>query len=232
MQKFVIIAIDGPAASGKSTIAKYLADKLSYLYVDTGAMYRAITYYALEKNIVEDEQAIIEAVRNINLKLDYSDGVTKVFIDGDNVTNNIRTPRVNSKVSDISKIKDVRTELVKLQQKFGENNNLIVEGRDTTTVVFPNADLKIFLTADVRERARRRHLEFSEKGVEISLDEVEKSISNRDKIDSSREISPLTKAEDAVVIDTTNLTIKEEIERIVKRVEELTEMEIRQMPSQ
>ena len=226
MQKFIIIAIDGPAASGKSTLAKYLADKLSFLYVDTGAMYRAITYYALEKNIVEDEHAVIEAVRNINLKLDYSNGITKVLIDGDNVTNNIRTPRVNAKVSDISRIKDVRTELVKLQQKFGENDNLIVEGRDTTTVVFPNADLKIFLTADVSERARRRHLEFIERGVEISLDEVEKSISNRDKIDSGREVSPLIKAEDAIEVDTTNLTIEEEIERIVKRVEELTEKEI------
>jgi CMP/dCMP kinase len=227
MQKFIIIAIDGPAASGKSTLAKYLADKLSFLYVDTGAMYRAITYYALEKNIVDDEKAVIEATRNINLRLDYSNGMTKVFVDGDDVTSNIRTPRVNARVSDISKIRDVRTELVKLQQKFGENNNLIVEGRDTTTVVFPNADLKIFLTADVGERARRRHLEFSEKGVEISLDEVEKSISNRDKIDSGREVSPLTKAEDAIVVDTTNLTIEEEIERIVKTVEELTQKEIR-----
>ena len=223
MQKFIVIAIDGPAASGKSTLAKYLADKLGYLYVDTGAMYRAITFYALEKDIVEDEQAVIEAARNINLRLEYSNGTTNVFIDGENVTDKIRTPEVNSKVSDISKIKDVRTELVKLQQKFGENNNLIVEGRDTTTVVFPNADLKIFLTADVSERAKRRHLEFLEKGVELSISEVENSIKNRDKIDSGREVSPLKKAEDAVEVDTTNLTVQEEIERIIKRVEEITQ---------
>ena len=162
MQKF-IIAIDGPAASGKSTLAKYLADKLGYLYVDTGAMYRAITYYVIEKGIEHDEQSVIEAARNIKLSLKYSNGKTSVFINGNDVTEYIRTPEVNAKVSDISKIKDVRTELVKLQQKFGEDNNLIVEGRDTTTVVFPNADLKIFLTAKVKERAMRRYLEFKEK---------------------------------------------------------------------
>lgn len=226
MQKYIIIAIDGPAASGKSTLAKYLADKLGFLYVDTGAMYRAITYYALENNIVENEQAVIDATKNINLKLEYKNKVTHVFIDGVDVTNNIRTPRVNSKVSDISRIKDVRIELVKLQQKFGEDNNLIVEGRDTTTVVFPNADVKVFLTAEVNERSKRRHLEFQEKGVEISLEDVESSIKNRDKIDSGRKVSPLTQAEDAIVLDTTDLTIDEEIESIVKKVEEITELKI------
>lgn len=222
MQKFIVIAIDGPAASGKSTLAKYLADKLGYLYVDTGAMYRAITYYALENNIEENEKDIIEAVQNLNLKLDYVDGITKVFIDDEEVTDKIRTPQVNSKVSDISKIKDVRIELVKLQQKFGENNNLIVEGRDTTTVVFPDADLKIFLTADVIERARRRQLEFSGKGLNLSLEDVENSIKNRDRIDSGRDVSPLIKADDAIELDTTNLTIEQEIEKIIKKVEEIT----------
>ena len=225
MQKFIIIAIDGPAASGKSTLAKYLADKLKFLYVDTGAMYRAITYYALKKNILDNEFAIIEAAKSINLTLEYSNGVTNVFIDGVDVTNNIRTHEVNAKVSDISKIKGVRIELVKLQQKFGDKNNLVVEGRDTTTVVFPNADLKIFLTADVDERARRRHLEFLEKGIELSIEEVEASIKNRDRIDSGRDVSPLTKAEDAIEVDTTHLTIQQEIDRIVKRVEELTKKE-------
>lgn len=227
MQKFIIIAIDGPAASGKSTLAKHLADKLGYLYVDTGAMYRAITYFALENGIENDENAVIEATRNIDLKLEYENRITKVFINGNDVTANIRTPRVNAKVSDISRIKDVRVELVKLQQKFGNNNNLIVEGRDTTTVVFPNADLKIFLTAEAKERARRRHLEFQEKGVEISLEEVEKSIKNRDTIDSGRKVSPLIKAEDAIEIDTTDLTINQEIERIISKVENFTQQDIR-----
>lgn len=231
MQKFIIIAIDGPAASGKSSVAKYLADKLGYLYVDTGAMYRAITFYALEKGIVEDTQALIDAAKNIDLSLEYKNGVTRVYIDTKEVTDKIRTPAVNAKVSDVSKIKDVRKELVKLQRKFGENNNLIVEGRDTTTVVFPNASLKIFLTADVKERARRRYLEFKEKGVDISLDEVEKSIKNRDKIDSGRDVSPLTKADDAFELDTTNLTIEQEIDRIVEKVKELENKELKNQPS-
>ncbi|MBK7104185.1 MAG: (d)CMP kinase [Ignavibacteriae bacterium] len=218
MQKFIIIAIDGPAASGKSTVAKKLADKLGFLYVDTGAMYRAITFYAQDNNIEENENAIIDAAKKIDLVLKYSNGLTSVFIDGTDVTEKIRTPKVNSKVSDISKIKEVRTELVKLQRKFGENNNLVVEGRDTTTVVFPNADVKIYLTAESKERAKRRFIEFKEKGIEISQDEVEKSLTNRDSIDSTREVSPLTKAQDAVEIDTTNLTIDQEIEKIVEKI--------------
>ena len=222
MSKFITIAIDGPAASGKSTLAKYLADKLGYLYIDTGAMYRAITYYALENNIAEDEHAVVQSVKNLNIELKYKNGITSVFINGEDITDKIRTPEVNAKVSDISKIRDVRTELVKLQQKFGRNNNLIVEGRDTTTVVFPEADLKIFLTAEVAERAKRRFLEFQEKGVVIELNEVEKSINNRDRIDSGRDVSPLKKADDAIELDTTNLTVEQEIDRIVKKVEELT----------
>jgi len=231
MQKFIIIAIDGPAASGKSSVAKYLADKLGYLYVDTGAMYRAITYYALKKNIVDDNEALIDSTKNINLDLEYENGLTHVYIDGYEVTDNIRTPRVNAKVSDVSRIKEVREALVKLQRKFGENKNLIVEGRDTTTVVFPNASLKIFLTADLKERAKRRYLEFKEKGVDISLEEVEKSIQNRDKIDSEREVSPLIKAEDAVELDTTNLTIDQEINQIVERVKKITVEELNKQPS-
>ena len=220
--KINVIAIDGPAASGKSTLAKYLADKLGYLYIDTGAMYRAITYYALENNIAEDEDAVVESVKGLDIKLRYKNGVTSVFINGKDITDKIRSPEVNAKVSDISKIKDVRTELVKLQQNFGNSNNLVVEGRDTTTVVFPEADLKIFLTAEVSERARRRYLEFKEKDVDIELSEVEKSIKNRDRIDSGRDVSPLKKADDAIELDTTNLTVDQEIDSIVNIVEDLT----------
>lgn len=218
MQKYIIVAIDGPAASGKSTVAKKLADKLKFLYVDTGAMYRAITYFAQEENIENNEQAVIDAVKKLNLELKYNNGITSVFIDGLDITEKIRTPKVNSKVSDISRIKEVRTELVKLQRKFGENNNLIVEGRDTTTVVFPNADVKIYLTADAKERAKRRFIEYKDKGVDVSQDEVEKSLLNRDAIDSTREVSPLTKAEDAFEIDTTNLTVDQEIDKIVEKI--------------
>lgn len=218
MQKFIIIAIDGPAASGKSTLAKDLADKLGYLYVDTGAMYRAITFYALDHKIVDDNDELIKILQDLKLELEYENKLTRVFINDEEVTEKIRTPEVNSKVSDISKIKEVRTEMVKLQREMAKNKNLVVEGRDTTTVVFPNADLKIFLTADVKERARRRYLEYKEKGEKVTLDGVEASINNRDHIDSSRNVSPLKKADDAIEVDTTDLTIEEEINRIVARV--------------
>lgn len=218
MQKFIIIAIDGPAASGKSTLAKDLADKLGYLYVDTGAMYRAITFYALDHKIVDDNDELIKILQDLKLELEYENKLTRVFINDEEVTEKIRTPEVNSKVSDISKIKEVRTEMVKLQREMANNKNLVVEGRDTTTVVFPNADLKIFLTADVKERARRRYLEYKEKGEKVTLDGVEASINNRDHIDSSRNVSPLKKADDAIEVDTTDLTIEEEINRIVARV--------------
>ena len=218
MRKFIIIAIDGPAASGKSTLAKDLADKLGYLYVDTGAMYRAITFYALEHKIVDDNDELIKILHDLKLELEYENKLTRVFINNEEVTEKIRTPEVNSKVSDISKIKEVRTEMVKLQREMANNKNLVVEGRDTTTVVFPNADLKIFLTADVKERARRRYLEYKEKGEDVILEDVEASINNRDHIDSSRSVSPLKKADDAIEVDTTDLTIEEEINRIVARV--------------
>lgn len=228
MQKSIIIAIDGPAASGKSSVAKKIADILGYLYVDTGAMYRAITFYALEHGIENDDDEVINAARKIKLDLKYKNGLTSVFIDGIDVTDKIRTPKVNAKVSDISKIKEVRTELVRLQRRFSENTNLIVEGRDTTTVVFPNADLKIYLTAETDERAKRRFLEFKEKGEDIVLEDVKKSLQNRDTIDSSREVSPLKKADDAIEIDTTNMTIEEEIEKIVTRVKEINKILIHQ----
>ncbi len=221
MQKFIIIAIDGPAASGKSTLAKQLAGKLNYLYVDTGAMYRAITFYALENDFIDNHKGLIEAVKNLELELEYENGLTRVFLNGIEVTDKIRTPKVNANVSDISKIPEVRKEMVKLQQKMANNKNLVVEGRDTTTVVFPNADLKIFLTADIKERAKRRYLEYKEKGEDVTLESVEESIKRRDKIDSSREISPLKKADDAIELDTTNLTIKQEIENIIKDLKEL-----------
>ncbi len=221
MQKFIIIAIDGPAASGKSSVAKQLAGKLKYLYVDTGAMYRAITFYALENDYINDHQKLIEALEDLELELEYENGLTRVFLNGIEVTDKIRSPKVNANVSDISKIPEVRKKMVKLQQKMAQNKNIVVEGRDTTTVVFPNADLKIFLTADVKERAKRRYLEYKEKGEDVTLEGVEAGIKRRDEIDSSRKISPLKKADDAIELDTTDLTINEEMENIVKELKEI-----------
>ncbi len=221
MSEKFLIAIDGPAGAGKSTVAKMIAAKLGYVYLDTGAMYRAVTTIALEKEIADNVGAVIDLSKNIELKLAFENGVTRVFVDDEEITDRIRTPQVNAKVSDISRIPEVRQEMVRIQKKMGEEGNLISEGRDTTTVVFPNADLKIFLTATLEERAKRRYLEYKEKGVDTTLEEVKKSIENRDHIDSTRKVSPLKKAESAFEIDSTNMKIEEEIEIILDKLKKL-----------
>lgn len=221
MVKNITIAIDGPAGSGKSTAAKKIAEKLGFTYVDTGAMYRAITYLALREGIVDDVQKVIEATRSIALRLKFENGLTRVFINDEEVTEEIRSFDVNSKVSEISVIPEVRKELVKLQRKLGKAGNIVAEGRDTTTVVFPDADIKIFLTASVDERARRRFKEFHEKDSKITLEEVKQNIEKRDRIDSSREVSPLHKAEGSLEIDNSNTAIEEEMEFILKKICEI-----------
>ena len=222
MSKKIVIAIDGPAGSGKSTVAKHLAQRLNYIYVDTGAMYRAITFLALSLDIAENTKKVIELAQNIDLKLRFESGVTKVFADNIEISDKIRTPQVNAKVSDISAIPQVREQMVRLQRELGNDCNLIAEGRDTTTVVFPDADVKVYLTATLDERTRRRHKELLEKGIEITLDEVKDNITKRDRIDSGRKVSPLTKAKDAVEIDSTNMAIPEEIHKILELIEEAT----------
>ncbi len=218
MSKKIIIAIDGPSGSGKSTIAKYLADELGATYIDTGAMYRAITYEALSKNIADDAEKVIELLKDLDLKIKYENGVTRVFVNGKEVTDYIRSAEVNSKVSDISKIPEVRKKMLQIQRELGKNQTVVAEGRDTTTVVFPNADFKIYLTADLDVRAERRLKEYEEKGVVITYEEVRDNLAQRDKIDSSREISPLKKAEDAFEVDSTSLSIKEELDLILEKI--------------
>ena len=218
MSKNIIVAIDGPAASGKSTAAKRLAKALGFLYLDTGAMYRAITYTVLKNDIFDNLEKIFELVKNLELKLKFEDGVTRVFVDGEEVTNQIRTPEVSGKVSEISRIPEVRAEMVKLQRKLAEQGDLVAEGRDITTVVFPEADVKIFMTASLDERARRRFKEHQERGEQVTYEEVKENLMKRDKIDSSREVSPLRKAEDAVELDTTNLSVDEELQRMIELV--------------
>jgi CMP/dCMP kinase len=218
MLKKVIIAIDGPAGSGKSTAAKNIAQNLDFIYLDTGAMYRAITYLALRNGIVENIPAVIEMTQKISLKVKFENNVTRVFVDGEEITDNIRTPDVNSKVSEISTIPEVRSELVKIQKKLGEEADIVAEGRDVTTVVFPYADVKIFMTASVEERAKRRFKEFQEKKADISLEEVKENIEKRDKIDSERSISPLKKADDAIEFDNTGLSITDELDLLLNIV--------------
>jgi len=221
MSKKIIIAIDGPAGSGKSTIAKYLATQLNAVYLDTGAMYRAITYLAQRSGFVDDKEKVIELTRSLEINLKFENGITRIFANGEELTDFIRTPEVNSKVSDISVIPEVRAELVTIQKRMGEAETLVAEGRDTTTVVFPNADIKVFLTASIDVRAERRLKEYKEKGIDTNFEDVRDSLANRDKIDSGRAVSPLTKAEDAFELDTSGISVQEELDVIMNRVKEL-----------
>ena len=214
--KNLIVAIDGPAGSGKSTIAKLLAKKYDLTYIDTGAMYWMITLYLLENNIDFDDLKEIEKVLNtVNLDMQGD----KFYLNNVDVTTKIREKRINDNVSKVASIKIVRSNLVDLQRKISNNKDVILDGRDVGTVIFPNAQVKIFLIASPEERARRRYNEFLEKKTEITYDEVLKSIKERDHIDSTRDESPFVKADDAIELDSTNLTIEDVINFISKEIE-------------
>jgi cytidylate kinase len=224
MSKNMIITIDGPAGSGKSTSAKLIARRLGFTYLDTGAMYRAITYLALKNKALNDQNEIIRLSENAKIGLDFIDGITKVTLNGQDVTSEIRSLEVNSNVSEISAIPEVRKALVRMQQAIGDNNNIVAEGRDTGTTVFPKADVKIFLIASLAERAKRRLREFQEKGEDVSFQEIELNLSKRDKIDSQRAVSPLKKASDAIEIDTSNISIDEQVELILDKIAEIAKL--------
>ena len=216
-----IITIDGPAGSGKSTVAKILARELNLKYIDTGAMYRAITLLALQNNIdCKDEESILKLARNINLELDSNSvdesKYTTVKIDGKDVTDEIRSREVGSAVSIVSKLSGVRKYLVSLQKKFIQGGNAVLEGRDTGSVVCPDAALKIYLTASLDERIKRRDLQIREKGQFLERNIIRKEIMSRDRIDSSREDSPLVIPENGIIIDTSKLSIKGVVEKIKK----------------
>lgn len=210
-----VVAIDGPAGAGKSTVAQLAAKALGYVYIDTGAMYRAVAWKSLEQKGTVTDEKIIEIVKDIDVVLSYKEGRTQVLVDGIDVTAAIRTPEVTAIVSQVAKLAPVREKMVELQRQMAKNGSVVMDGRDIATNVLPDADVKIYLTASIEERARRRWQELKDKGYAVDLEELKQEISQRDKADSEREISPLVKAADASLLDTTGLSIEEVVKSIL-----------------
>ena len=209
------IAIDGPAGAGKSTIARKVAEKLSFIYVDTGAMYRSMALYFIRHDIAaQDEEKIAAACPDIDVSIAYQDGEQQVILNGENVNGLIRTEQVSMMTSDTSKYPVVREKLLSLQRGLAEKENVIMDGRDIGTCVLPNADVKIYLTASAAERARRRYKEQTERGVDCDIKEIERDIIARDEQDMNREVAPLRQAEDAVLVDSSEMNIDEVVDAI------------------
>ncbi|WP_405101783.1 (d)CMP kinase [Oceanobacillus sp. FSL H7-0719] len=221
-KKTAAIAIDGPAAAGKSTVAKIVAEKLNYIYIDTGAMYRALTLKALNKALdLSNEKAVLELLLETNIELKNDQHGQRVFLDSQDVTEEIRYQEVSTKVSYIAKLTSIRKEMVKRQQDLAKNLGVVMDGRDIGTHVLPDAEVKIFLIASVDERAKRRHDENISKGLPSELEQLKKEIQKRDEIDSNRETAPLVKAEDAIEVNTTALSIDEVVHRILEEVKRI-----------
>lgn len=214
-----IIALDGPAGSGKSTTARLLAQSLGYIYLDTGAMYRALTYFALKIGVMPSDKIKLAALaKKVSIEFKTENDINKIYINGEDVTTAIRTPEVTRYVSEVSAHKEVREAIVAQQMEIGKNGNIVAEGRDTTTVVFPQADLKIYLDASVEVRAQRRLLDMGKMGVTTSLEEQIEDIKRRDEYDSNRRHSPLKRAKDAYYVDTSNMTVQEQVEWIINLI--------------
>lgn len=215
----IIIALDGHSSCGKSTLAKNLAKELSYSYIDSGAMYRAVTLYFIRYNIdLEDAVAVKEALENIHIRFENKVGKNRTILNGEDVEEEIRQMAVSNLVSPVAAISAVRRAMVEQQQAMGKEKGLVMDGRDIGTVVFPGAELKIFLTASIEERTMRRYLELIEKGQEITVEKVRENLQERDYIDSNRADSPLRKAEDAIIIDNTSMSAEATLKKVLELV--------------
>ncbi len=222
MDKEIIIAIDGWSSCGKSTLAKALAKKLEYGYIDTGAMYRACTYYFQKENIdISNESQVAEALKNIEISFKSLSGKNTTFLNGVNVEADIRSMKVSNMVSPVAELSAVRRDLVRQQQEMGKRKSVVLDGRDIGTVVFPDAELKIFLTADVNIRAQRRFDELKEKGLDIKMEDVISNLQERDRIDSTRTDSPLKQADDAYLLDNSKLDLEASIEVVMELIDNL-----------
>ena len=216
-----IVGIDGPAGSGKGTVTKRVANELGLINIDTGSTYRCVALEVLNQNVSLDEKdKIIEIAKKININIESNKDGDKVFLNGEDVTTKIRSKEVTKIVSPISSIKEVRLEMVELQRKLAEGKNVIMEGRDICTYVFPNADVKIYLDASLEERAKRRFKENQEKGINMSYEEVYENIKKRDENDKHKEIGSLMITEESIVVDTTNITIDEVVEKIIEIIKD------------
>lgn len=210
------IAIDGPAGAGKSTIAKLVAKQLGYVYVDTGAMYRALAIHFLKNGLsVDDTDGIVDACKHAEVTLQYENGLQQVYLNGENVTAMLREEAVGTMASVTSAIGEVRDQLLELQRNLAKTQDVVMDGRDIGTNILPNADVKVYLTASVETRAKRRYLELQEKGVVCDLQEIARDIEERDMRDMNREIAPLKQAEDAVYVDSSDMTIEEVVQTII-----------------
>ena len=214
------VALDGPAGAGKSTIAKAAAKELGFIYVDTGALYRAVAYNAVKNGVIDDEQGIISMLDDTKVELKYVEGVQSVYLNGEDVSGFIRTPEISMGASKVSAIPQVREFLLNLQREIAKTNNVIMDGRDIATVVLPDAEVKIFLFASPECRAERRYKELVEKGENVSFDDVLKDVNQRDYQDSHREIAPLKPSEESIMADTSELTLQESIDLIVNTIKE------------
>lgn len=221
--KKINIAIDGPAGAGKSTIAKLAAEKLQFIYVDTGAMYRAMALYCIRNNVrADDEENVVKMCKNADVTIEYVNGEQHVLLNGEHVNDYIRTEQVSQMTSSVSVYKEVREKLLSLQRNIAANNNVIMDGRDIGSNVLPDAEIKIYLTASVKTRAKRRYLEQVEKGFDVKIEEIEEDIEKRDYRDMHREAAPLKIADGAEILDTSDMSIDEVVQTIINMVEKIS----------